>query len=221
MRSARFAFLVVGLLVLTAVSAPIAMAAPNNSLACELVAQSVIQKALAVTHVTVHSSAVSPTAPSPENHTVDGADQSECQFFGYTQKPSQAQLKQLRSAKKPVPAGLGDVIVTTEVRDTEPGGEGESWNPTTAALTWAQGLKIDRKSLGGAGFASPSFASFLHKTDWLGNKDRNAGFYEVGDGGNASAIIVLNVNSADPTHATYKALAKKIVPAFTNDFLTP
>lgn len=94
-------------------------------------------------------------------------------------------------------------------------------DPTAAALTWAKGLKVDRAALGGAGFASPGFASFLHKTDWLGNKDRNAGLYEVGDGGNASAIIVLNVNSSDPSHATYAALAKKIVLAFTNDFLTP
>ncbi|HEY5052913.1 MAG TPA: hypothetical protein VII45_05830 [Solirubrobacterales bacterium] len=197
------------------------MASPDNSLACELVAQSVVKKALGVTHVTSHAAAVSPTAPSPEDHTVNGADQSECQFFGYNQKPSNALLKQLRSAKKPVPAGLGNVVVTTEVRDDEVGGEGENWDPTVAALTWAKGLATDRKVLGGASFTSPSFASFLHRTDWLGNKDRNVGFYEVGDGGDASAIVVLTVNSADPSHATYKALAKKIVPAFTNVFLTP
>jgi hypothetical protein len=219
--SAKLVVVTIVLLAAGAGTAAVAIATPDDSLACEMIAGSTVKKALSVSHIHFSSSATSPTAPSPEDHTIDGGDQSVCEFFGYDHKPSKAELKQLRKAKQPVPSGFGSVVVTTEVRDDEPGGEGENWDPTVAALTWAKGLTIARKALGGAGFSSSSFGSFLHRSDWIGNQDRTAGFYEVGDGGDASAVIVLNVNSADPSHAPYKAIAKKVVPAFTNVFLSP
>jgi hypothetical protein len=107
------------------------------------------------------------------------------------------------------------------VRDEEPNGEGPSWEPTEAALTWAAGLKIDRKALGGGSFASPGLGSFLHRSDWLGNKDRTAGFYEVGDGGAASAIVVINLSASESATKSFAMVAKKVVPVFTDIGLSP
>jgi hypothetical protein len=78
-------------------------AAPDNSLACELISNSLVKKALGVTHLKRAPSATSPTAPFPDDHTVDGADQSVCEIFGFDHEPSKSQLKQLQTAKKPVP----------------------------------------------------------------------------------------------------------------------
>ena len=198
-----------------------AAAAPDNSLACQLLAGSAVKKLLGVSHVDFKASATSPTAPSPNDHTVDGADQSVCEIFGFDHKPSKSVLKQLSNAKKPVRAGFGLVDITTEVRDEEPNGEGANWDPTVATLGWAAGLKADLKALGGSAFDSPGLGSFLHRSAWIGNKDRTAGFYEVGDGGDSSAIVVLNVSTGEAATKRFAAVAKKVVPAFTQVVLTP
>src|SRR5262249_34666167 len=167
--------------------------AADDSLACQLVSNSTVKSAFGVHQVDRASSATSPTAPFPDNHTVDGADQSVCELFGFDHKPSKAVLKQLANPKKPVPAGFGTVVVTTEVRDQEPNGEGPTWNPTSATLDWITGLHADLKALGGSVFADPGLGAYIHGAYWLGNRDRTVGYYEVGDGGAGSAVLVLNV----------------------------
>lgn len=196
-------------------------AAPDNSLACELVSNSAVKKALGVSHIDRASSATSPTAPAPNDHTVDGADQSVCEVFGFDHKPSKTVLKQLSNARKPVPPSVGTVVITTEVRDEEPNGEGPSWDPTETTLQWATALRLDRKALGGAVFESPGLGSFLHRSAWIGNRDRTAGFYEVGDGGDASAIVVINVAASKGATKAFAMIAKKVVPPFTEIVLTP
>jgi hypothetical protein len=196
-----------------------AAAEPDNSLACELIAGSVVKKQLGVKHVQSQASADSPTATGPrdEQHTVNGADRTECLFDGYDHKASKGELKALHNANKPMPAGFGFLAISTYVRDDMPAGDGENWDPTVAGIEQAAALKSAKQTFGGADFAEPGFGAFLHKAAWIGNKDRTSGFYEVGDGGSAGAVITLSVNvPGGKGPAKFLALAKKIVPNFTN-----
>jgi hypothetical protein len=196
-------------------------AAPDNSLACELVANSVVKKALGVNHVDRTSSATSPTAPAPYDHTVDGADQSICEIFGFDHKPSKSVLKQLSNPRKPVPAGFGRIDVTTEVRDEEPNGDGPTWKPKEALHTWIIGLHADLKALGGSVFGSPNLAADIHAAYWLGNPDRRFGYYLVGDGGPASAVVVFNFLASNGHTKGFAMITKRVVPPFTEIALNP
>jgi hypothetical protein len=194
-----------------------ASAEPDNSLACELIPLSVVKKELGVKHIMSKSSAESPTVTTPgDGHTVEGADESECDIFGYDQKPTAAQLKALRNAKKPVPQGVGTLVITTYVRDDIPNGDGENWNPNMAVANQAVGLGAVKKALGGSYFNAPKLGSYIHNAAWLGSKDRASGFYETAESPSGS-VITLSVdvpNQEGP--AKFAALAKKIVPNFAH-----
>ncbi len=191
-----------------------ASATPDNHLACELIPTSLVKGTLGVKHVHVESSATSPTAPAPYDHTVDGADESGCVYFGYNRKPSKAQLAGLRKIKKPVPAGLAGFSITTYVRDDGPNGEGAEWNPLQSTVpTLNKAMTGLRQMYGGAHFKAPRLGALVNNQIWIGNRDRPQGFYSVL--GLDNGVLVLSVDTPSRALKIYRAFAKKIVPPFT------
>jgi hypothetical protein len=202
--------LVLGLAVPCAASAE-----PDNSLACELIAGSIVQKQLGVKHIKSSFSAESPTATGAGNqHTVEGADESECLYDGYDHKATKGELKALHNVRKPMPAGFGLLAISTYVRDDTPEGDGENWDPNQSAANQAVGLSADKKVFGGSYFNAPKLGSYIHNAAWLGSKDRTSGFYEIGETPSGS-VITLSVNVPNGEGpAKFAALAKQIVPNF-------
>jgi len=198
--------LVAGCLVLPALAGE-----PDDHLACELVSVAKMEAVFGLPHVMTRSKAESPTATSPNDHTVAGSDLSECDVFAYATMPSPAVLLALsRAPGKPnVPSGLGSVTVTTNVRDHTQGGDGESWNALQEMVIQNGAVGSLIKEFGG-GKLKLSGAPAGGAAFWIGNKNHAVGRWKVGDG-----LITINVLAAGGTApAKLLAVAKLLVPKF-------
>jgi hypothetical protein len=187
-------------------------AEPDNTLACELVSLAKVEQVFGLPHAVIRPKATSPTAPSPNNHTVAGSDQSECDVYAYGAVPSAAELAgMVRSAANPnVPVGIGSVIVTTNVRDdTTAGDNGAHWDPENYVGHMLQFDTILKHKLHGEWIGVPKYGSDRFAM-WIGNKNHAVGIWQIGGG-----VITINVLAAGGTAPTKLiALAKLFVPKF-------
>lgn len=189
-----------------------AAASPDNELACELVSLAKAEKAFSLPNARSEAKATSPTAAGPNNHTVEGSDQSECDVYLYRTFPSPAVLISLvHNADKPnVPTGIGSVIVTTNVRDDSNAGDnGEHWDPDAYfGRTLIVEAALQHK-FGGGNVALPKYGGDRDGA-WIGNQNHAIGIWEIGDG-----VITINVLASGGTApARLVALAKLLVPKF-------
>jgi len=198
------------------VLASAADASPDNSLACELVSITKMEQVFGLPHEKARPIATSPTAASPNDHTVTGSDEVECDVLTYRIFPSPAVLLPItHSIGEPnVPAGIGYVIVTTNVRDdTNAGDNGKYWDPDKFFGTSLIAATALRHQFGGGTVSG--LAKYAGQENsagmWIGNKNHALGLWEIGGG-----VISIDVVAAGGTApAKLVALANLIVPKFT------
>ena len=211
--NSRVVLAVVMVFVCCVLGASASWAAPDDGLACELVSLSAVEKTFGLPHAVFRLKATSPTASEPNNHTVDGSDQSECDVYVYGASPTVAELAGIvHSPGRPnVPAGIGSVIVTTNVRDdTNAGDSGARWKPFTFFSRLAQAEWGDLMlEFGGKAISVPNYGGY-EDSGWIGNTNHAVGIWQVGGG-----VITINVFAAGGTAPSkLGALAKIIVPKF-------
>lgn len=188
---------------------------PNDQLACALVSHAQLVHVFGLPKVEQHLTVTSPTSSQPGyQHTVEGSDQSDCVLYVFRTKPSAATLAKLARSPgnlKP-PPGLAMVDITTNVRDSDPNGDGDTWDADTFfgdAFTAMNGLA---KHFGGAHFSVPSFGTSSDWSVWIGNKNHAVAMWETKD-----SIIRLNVVvGGRVAPAKLVAVAKIAVPAFAS-----
>jgi hypothetical protein len=214
-RTRRLALLVAVLVLSAGAAASGKSSGLNDQLACALVSHADLVHVFGLPKVEQHLTVTSPTSSQPGyQHTVEGSDQSECSLYVFRKKPSAATLKRLVQSpgKLKPPPGIALVLITTNVRDADPNGDGDTWDPDSFfgdSFTAMNGLA---KHFGGAHFAVPSFGTSSDWSVWIGNKNHAAAIWETKD-----SVVQLNVVvGGGVAPARLVAVAKIAVPTFAS-----
>jgi hypothetical protein len=196
-------------------------AASNDQLACELAPEASVRSFLGLGHSERILHSTSPTSASPDDHTFDGSDVSECETFAWNgTKPSSSTLRKLvvpGPSRYKTPSGLGTVIVTTYVRDPA---EGESWEPDAFYVKLVAAALHDKQQLGGTKIGNlPSLGanklSLPGSAEFFGVTLGHFGDFAVGAWHKNDSIVELQVAVPQGRAALkLKTLAAKIVPKF-------
>lgn len=182
----------------------------RDHLACSLTHPSLVKGVYDLPHVKFKSSAASPTAPPPEDHTVAGADESTCDVWLWSRLPGSFSA----FGKPPhysVAACCGAASVTTWVQDE--GQEGELYEPNGTWTALVKSSEDVMAELGGDGFQSGpghKFGASRGGAFWFGSEQHVAAvFYQVHD-----SFIEINIRAHTNPRAKLWALAHHLVPAF-------
>jgi hypothetical protein len=178
----------------------------KDHLACKLTPHHLVKGVFDLPNVDYFSSASSPTAPPPDNHVVDGADESRCLVRAYSHPASPAHFG--LPQKFHVARCCGLIQVETLVQDQGPDGDPydvqKVWNTEVHA---AIGLEDE---FGGGGVPAPSISDSSKEFGfWYGSQQIAVLGYLVND-----STIEIEVHAH--RNADHKALvfARHIVPAF-------
>lgn len=177
----------------------------NDRLACQFTSLDVLRQTFSypVTRVRREFYAYSHSAPWPRNVPIAGADISSCWAEVWEGGPyPKAELESI-SAYQRVPSGVGELIVTTHVRDAGPAG-----NDFDAGKFFRQAAAQGRHP----GISVPAFGLKRAYGSWYAKKNQFAyGVWQHGQDGTIEVLVAAH-RDAIPSLRT---AAELIVPNFS------